>query len=214
MNKNNDSQAVLAQLSKAPISGRVKTRMQPALSVAQSEHLHRWLTEQNIKKLSTSPNWVHHLWVDEAHSFFSELQKKYPVEVSHQVSGDLGRRLNAISEAYQNQALILIGSDCPFITNNVLVSVLECLKAPNVDAVLIPAHDGGYVCLAVKRHHSELFDDIDWGTSKVAEQTLERAKGKGINMKVFAKMSDIDRPIDLQLLNEFGLIFDKGVDGT
>ena len=40
------------------------------------------------------------------------------------------------------------------------------------DAVLQPAQDGGYVLIGLRRPQPRLFDAIDWGSPRVAEQTL------------------------------------------
>lgn len=203
------SQAILAQLSKAPILGYVKTRMQPALSVQQSVSLHKALTEHTIKSLAGSHKYSHHLWIDEDHDFFVALQQRYPTDVFKQTKGDLGTRLSAISENYADQAHVLIGSDCPFITTLLIEEILARLSCEQTDLVMVPAKDGGYVCLALKKYSPELFKDIAWGTEHVAEQTLARAAGLGLKVEQMPALNDIDRPEDLHLLE--GLSFAKSI---
>lgn len=198
---------VIAQLSKAPIPGRVKTRMQPFLSEDQSAQLHCWLTEKVVREFSGQANWDFQLWVDEPHPFFDKLKNNYGIKLFKQCSGDLGQRLEAIAETNRNAPLVLIGSDCPFLLQEHVQGVLRRLQVDDADAALIPAEDGGYVCLATKRFSPTLFCDIDWGTERVAEQTCQRAKEAGLTIIGEDALTDIDRPGDLEALAEFKLKF-------
>lgn len=209
MTKKTRGRAILAQLSKAPILGRVKTRMQPTLSVQQSVSLHKALTEHTIKSLASSHKYSHHLWIDEDNEFFLALEQRYSTTVFKQTKGDLGTRLDAISKNYADQTHVLIGSDCPFITKLLVEEILARLSCEQTDLVMVPAKDGGYVCLALKKYSPELFKGIAWGTEHVAEQTLARAAGLGLKVEQMPALNDIDRPEDLHLLES--LSFAKSI---
>jgi len=82
--------------------------------------------------------------------------------------------------------------------------------ALNVAVIWEP--DGGYVGLATIQHYPELFQNIDWGTERVAEQTLQRASELGLKTRCFASLPDIDRPEDLSLLKGETIGSDIGLD--
>ena len=65
---------------------------------------------------------------------------------------------------------LLIGTDCPALRPEHLSDSLGALHV-DIDAVFIPAEDGGYVLVGMKRPHPELFSGISWGTSEVMSQT-------------------------------------------
>jgi len=201
----------VAQLSKAPILGSVKTRMQPTLSQRQSIQLHCWLTERCVANTSQSDGWQHQLWVDKHDPFFDSIRAEFTTTLCTQCSGDLGARLEDISQHYAGSPSVLIGSDCPFITEELITQVFSKLSADN-ELVLIPADDGGYVGLATIQHYPELFQNIDWGTERVAEQTLQRASELGLKTRCFASLPDIDRPEDLSLLKGETIGSDVGLD--
>ncbi len=46
--------------------------------------------------------------------------------------------------------------------------------------VLGGSDDGGYYLIGVKHLHHRLFEQIDWSTERVFEQTLERAREIGL----------------------------------
>lgn len=215
----------IAQLAKAPLLGRVKTRMQPALSPAQSLQLHKQLVSHVAASLLASYRLPVELWVSEQpqlpffqkmlqgfsasyfnescfnESYFNAPCSNIPVKV--QQGNDLGERMYAICESVLKsyKAVILVGSDCPFITDSILAGVTNALDEGS-DAVIIPAEDGGYVLLALRRAEKHVFTGVEWGTERVYAQTLERLKALGWRYTSLAPLSDIDRPEDLALLQD------------
>ncbi len=70
--------------------------------------------------------------------------------------------------------MIIIGPDCPFISEEILRSAYQ--KLDDVNAVLGPAKDGGYYLIGLTRDGlvKSIFEDIEWGTSIVLKTTLSR----------------------------------------
>ena len=76
-------------------------------------------------------------------------------------------------------------------------------------AVLGPSTDGGYYLLGLKAAHRRMFEDIDWSTSRVAEQTLQRARDIDLDVHVLPAWYDVDdvdglRRLDAELNGERG----------
>jgi glycosyltransferase A (GT-A) superfamily protein (DUF2064 family) len=102
----------------------------------------------------------------------------------------------------------LIGSDCPFLSERIVKEMIGRMTEGRANAIMIPAEDGGYVSLATLGHYPDLFKNISWGTSRVAEQTIEQAKKIGISLERLDPLPDIDRPEDLDLLSNLGFHLD------
>lgn len=109
---------------------------------------------------------------------------------------DLGQRLfDAATESLaQHEGVLLIGTDCPSLTSEILIEAANALS--HSDAVIGPSTDGGYYLLGIKLVLPELFKNIDWSTDKVAAQTREvfaKAQLKVHNLPV---LNDIDEQHD------------------
>jgi hypothetical protein len=68
--------------------------------------------------------------------------------------------------------------------------------------VLGPARDGGYYLIGLKQAHERLFEEIEWSTSKVLAQTLERAGEIGLEVELLPEWYDVDSTAELGLLCE------------
>jgi hypothetical protein len=58
--------------------------------------------------------------------------------------------------------------------------------------VLGGSDDGGYYLLGIKRLHPRLFEQIDWSTERVFNQTLDRAKAIGLQVELLPAWYDVD----------------------
>ncbi len=204
------AQTIVVQLAKAPLDNYVKTRLSPVLSPEQRLNLHKAMITQVIIDTQQAPVAViestlpsirsHQLWVSHKHAFFEQLAQKYTTRLHMQRGNSLGERLTYCVQKSLPIAsnVILIGSDCVSLTPTRLDNV--CAALNQHDAVVVPATDGGFVLLGLSRWHSELFDDIEWGTASVLEQLLSNLQKVTFTYTCFDALHDIDRPEDLSRL--------------
>lgn len=214
------SQTAVLVFSRAPVAGETKRRLIPALGPAYAAELHERMLEAVVRSavraavggvtLCCTPN--------TEHACFTRLQKKYGLSLREQSTGDLGAKMHAAFDAALRRVTraIVVGSDCPSVTPDVFLTVSDAL-AGDTDAVIIPATDGGYVLLGLRRLDSRLFEEIEWGSANVAQSTVERLSELGWPYLVLEPRRDIDRPEDaaaaLQTLNQLELA-DKNIDKT
>lgn len=97
-------------------------------------------------------------------------------------------------------AVCVLNSDSPTLPTAVLVAAVEALRPEGDRIVLGPTTDGGYYLLGVKRAHRRLFEDIAWSTSRVAEQTLQRAAELSLEAVLLPPWYDVDEAATLRLL--------------
>ncbi len=188
----------VAQLAKRPEAGKVKTRMQPTLSAEQACALHEALLTHCAHALAGSSRYDFELWTTGPHPIFDELSSQLGLPIKAQCAGDLGVKLEYIVASEPASARVLIGSDCPFLTRSHLHDMIDALTT--VDAVFIPADDGGYVALALKTVCSPLFRGIDWGSAQVMTQSRDALRAAGLSWIELPPLADIDRPEDLSRL--------------
>ncbi len=103
----------------------------------------------------------------------------------------------------------MLNSDSPTLPTALLIETAATLAQPGDRAVLGPSTDGGYYLLGLKAAHRRMFEDIDWSTARVAEQTLQRARDIGLDVHVLPAWYDVDdvdglRRLDAELNGERG----------
>lgn len=105
---------------------------------------------------------------------------------------DLGERMHhAFKECLSDyDKLLLIGSDCPYITTADIQLAFRSLTKS--DLVLGPVMDGGYYLIGMKKLEPALFKNIAWSTDKVLNQTMEIADNLELTFGLLDTYDDID----------------------
>lgn len=206
MTKSDLISEILIVFTRYPQPGQTKTRLIPALGAARAADLHRMMTEYTFTQcceLARQRNLsiAVHYEGGEAQGW----RKWIPSSMicSPQSKGSLGERLAysfASSFTAGFERVIIIGSDCPFLSPEILANGFDLLQ--NNDLVIGPAHDGGYYLIGLRKPDPLLLADIDWGTDKVLQQTIGMARKRGLTLALLPSLADIDRPEDLQRLHD------------
>jgi rSAM/selenodomain-associated transferase 1 len=130
------------------------------------------------------------------------VQRRWKVPLAAQAEGDIGQRMRFAAEAHFSRAdaapLLIIGTDCAVLSPGHLQEAARCLQTH--DVCLIPAEDGGYVLIGLRKMIPALFQDVAWSTSAVLAQTLERCAQAGASVVQLPALWDIDEPADWQRL--------------
>lgn len=113
-----------------------------------------------------------------------------------QSGDDLGARMNRAFEEVGEEKKVIIGSDCPELLSKDIEDAFDSLNRH--DLVIGPANDGGYYLLGMKEVHQELFEEMEWSTSKVFQETVSRAKAAHLKVKVLRELVDLDTLEDLE----------------
>jgi rSAM/selenodomain-associated transferase 2/rSAM/selenodomain-associated transferase 1 len=194
--------AHLAILAKAPVPGFAKTRLIPLLGAWGAARAQRQFTLQAIDTAQQARTGAVTLWCapDAEQHFFRALKKHFGIACVAQPSGDLGERMRRCAEQHFSNAdappLLIMGTDCPVLSPGRLQEAARSLVVH--DACLIPAEDGGYVLLGLKKMIPEVFSNIEWSTPRVFSQTQERLAQAGASVAFLPTLWDIDEPHDWQ----------------
>ncbi|MBW2608902.1 MAG: TIGR04283 family arsenosugar biosynthesis glycosyltransferase [Deltaproteobacteria bacterium] len=190
--------------SRYPVPGRTKTRLISDLGTLGAADLQRRLTE---KTLRTVRSFLLHREMDAEVQFEGGNKKKMrrwlgsDILFLRQVRGNIGRRMqSAFLDAFQKgySRVILIGTDIPRMRSDHLIQAYDLLAYK--DLVLGPSIDGGYWLIGLKRP-LDLFQGIEWGTEKVLEQTVSRAKDQKLAYQLLELLNDIDTIDDVRNWN-------------
>jgi uncharacterized protein len=201
-----DRDRTLIIFTRYPTPGKVKTRLIPAVGTEGAALLHRRMTIQVIDRSRTLQS---DLPVRIAVHFdgdnYQQMSDWLGTDLIYQSQGegDVGVRMaRSFSAVCQhNSSVVLIGTDCPELTTDILAQAFDLLQAGR-DLVLGGAVDGGYYLIGMRDYHPELFVDIDWSTDRVLSQTFTIANHLNLSIGYLPTLTDIDRPEDLPILTQ------------
>ncbi|HYJ81333.1 MAG TPA: TIGR04282 family arsenosugar biosynthesis glycosyltransferase [Allosphingosinicella sp.] len=182
--------------AKAPVPGRVKTRLIPALGAEGAAELAREMLEAAVGEALATGLAVE-LCGEPDPAEWQEARQG--LALTAQGEGGLGERLaRAAERVLAKEPVLLIGADCPELDRGRLKAAAETLE--DHDAVIHPAHDGGYALLGMRRFDQSIFEGIDWSTPVVAAQTIARIEALGWSLQVMETVRDVDEPADLPVM--------------
>lgn len=192
----------IAVFAKAPIAGQAKTRLIPRLGADGAAKLHSALTRHALATALAADLGPVSLWCtpDCNHPEFQRRKEEFGVDLHEQTGADLGMRMfQAFTQLCAHSNVLFIGTDCPVLTVGELRAAAHLLARKSA-VVLIPAEDGGYVLIGLRRPAIQLFTDMPWGGEQVLRITRERLQHAGLCWDELPPSWDVDRPADLDRL--------------
>jgi hypothetical protein len=185
--------------AKAPVPGRVKTRLITVLGAAGAAQLAARMLDRALAQALAAAAGPVELCMSPAPDApeWAGIALPAGIDVSDQGEGDLGVRMARPAQraVARGEAVLLTGTDCPDLTAARLR--VAAAQLAGHDAVLHPAEDGGYPLLGMRVFDASLFEDMPWSTPAVADLTLERLAALGWKVWVGDTLRDIDEPADL-----------------
>ncbi len=182
--------------AKAPRPGMVKTRLAATLGPEAACAAYRELVGQLLANLRALGNVsLHFAPADAAEEIRPWLQKGWTLQA--QPEGDLGARMQAaFTSAFASgiSRVVLIGSDCPDVTIEDILTAWDSLEKH--DVALGPARDGGYWLIGLNQPQPTLFEEIPWSTARVFEKTLRRAESLRLRVHRLRELEDMDTAAD------------------
>lgn len=195
----------LIVFARAPVPGRVKTRLARRIGRRAAASVYRELLAATVKNLcdiaADMEIWVtphRHVWMDGlAHGVGARIRVQPP--------GDLGERMErALGDALTaGRRPVLVGGDCALLPASEVAAAFAALEHGS-DVVCAPADDGGYTLVGVRRRLPELFRRMPWGSARVMGETRRRARRGGIDLAELALSHDIDDATDWRRWRRFG----------
>lgn len=192
--------AAVAILARAPLPGLANTRLIPALGPRGAARAQRRFTSNALHVATAAALGPVTLWCapDAGQRFFRALRRVGGVALQSQCGGDLGARMqHACAHHFASrldQPLLLIGTDSPVLAPGHLQAAARALQQHEV--VIVPAEDGGYVLIGMRRMVPEVFEHIEWSTPQVMAQTRERLTQAGVDWLEMPTLWDVDEPAD------------------
>ena len=187
--------------AKAPLAGRVKTRLARETGEAQAVALYRAVGRRVAMAVAAAYPLT--VWFDPPGAEADMRRWLGDHEYRPQPNGDLGERMAcAFAEHFARgeRPVIGIGADAPGVSATVIANAERLLGQATV--VLGPALDGGYYLIGLCAACRGLFQGIPWGASGVLRATEERCAALGLSVARLDPLRDIDTREDLDALGE------------
>lgn len=187
----------LLVFAKAPIPGRVKTRLARTIGDGAAALAYRALAERTLataaaaRRAGVVANVE--LWLDpESDAATVEpWRERFGTTIERQAGADLGARMRHALRASlaRGRPAILIGTDVPGYDVAYLAAAAAALERR--DAVIGPAVDGGYVLIGLARD-VDAFAGVPWSTERVLAATRSRLAVEGASHDELAPLRDVD----------------------
>jgi uncharacterized protein len=174
-------------LAKAPVPGRVKTRLCPPCDPAQAARLAEAALVDTLQAAAATRCDRRVLVLDGAPGPWLPAG----FEVLRQRGRGLDERL-AHACADVGAGGLLIGMDTPQVTPAQLTASLDALDAPHVDAVLGPSVDGGWWALGLRSPNPAVFLGVPMSTSHTGATQQARLHRLRLRTRTLPIVRDVD----------------------
>ena len=186
----------LAIFARAPVRGRVKTRLARVIGEDEALAVYDRLLAQTLAELAPGRGrFEPEIWVEGT----VPSARFDGFSVIPQPGGDLGSRMAA---AFEAGVAAVVGTDIPALTAAYVEGALAALK--DVDLVIGPVEDGGYCLIAMNAPHPQVFRGIPWSTSRVLAVTLDTARRLEFTVRLLEPLWDVDEAADLERWRTMG----------
>lgn len=191
----------LLVLAKAPVAGRVKTRLCPPFTPDQAAQLAEAALRDTLDAVAATPAVARTVVLDGAPgawlpSTFAVLPQR----------GDgLDERLAA---AYDDgwtacpAPLLLVGMDTPQVTPALLTGAAAALLADGTGAVLGLADDGGWWAMGLRRPDASLLLGVPMSTDRTGAVQSARLVEAGLRVHRLPALTDVDTADDARAVAE------------
>lgn len=205
-------------LAKAPVPGRVKTRLGATIGHEAAAVLARRMLDHALREALAASLGPVRLCGDPTgrDAGFGDWSRDGRIEYADQANGDLGHRMaQAVLDAAKDPCpgssappgrVLLVGTDAPELEAGRLRAAAARLSDASV--VFVPALDGGYALVGLRvppsggaaglaRMAQPLFQGIPWSTPQVMDRTRMQLSAASIDWAEEPPVRDIDTADDL-----------------
>jgi len=193
-------------MAKAPVAGRVKTRLCPPLDRRESARLYACMLGDTAAEMSALTGVRRYLFLDPPESVdclrglpFSAFER-FP-----QHGRDLGDRMRDAAEtAFRRGArrVVIVGADCPALSAETVRRAFRELST-GASVVFGPSSDGGYYLIGLSSPDERLFRGFQWSTGEVLRNAAERCRILSAPFSFLPPRRDVDTGEDLLAMREW-----------
>ncbi len=186
---------LLLIFTRNPELGKCKTRLAATVGDQIALDIYNFLLSHTVKfteniNAAKEVHYSDEIWEDDI--WDSAFYRK-----KLQIGKDLGERMeHAFRQGFEKgyKKIIIIGSDMFDLSGSDIENAF--LRLDHVDVVIGPAKDGGYYLLGMKKLKTDIFQNKNWGTDTVLNDTLNDLKNE--NVQLLETKNDVDLYEDIK----------------
>jgi len=193
--------SAIVQFAKASRPGRVKTRLEPALSPDACASLQAALVGDVWERVTSSSADARFLYCDIDWAPYQQIAGAERFRLQRE--GDLGARMLGCFDELAAEGfdrIVIVGSDSPTLPVELVDRAIEALA--ECDAVLGPAEDGGYYLVGCRAPDKKMFGGVEWSSERTFAQTEAAFSKVGFSTFALPPWWDVDTPADLLRLRD------------
>lgn len=180
----------LLTLAKAPLAGRVKTRLCPPFTPEQAAALARAALQDTLAAVLATPDVRPLLVLDGPPGDWLPTG----LDWTPQAPGGLDARIAAALDLVAGEPAVLIGMDTPQLTPALLTAAAATARPGQ--AGLGPALDGGWWGLALGSADGELVRSLPMSTDQTGAAQRARLQAAGLQVVELPTLRDVDTAAD------------------
>ncbi|MCR4308527.1 MAG: TIGR04282 family arsenosugar biosynthesis glycosyltransferase [Deltaproteobacteria bacterium] len=193
-------------MAKAPVPGRVKTRLCPPLAPAEAARLYACMLGDTAAEMSTLRRVRRYLFLDPPESTDFPRGKPFSsFERFPQRGWDLGKKMwDGAATAFRLGArrVVIVGADCPSLSAGTVRRAFRELST-GASVVFGPSADGGYYLVGLSSPDERLFRGFRWSTAEVLRNAAARCRTLSAPFSFLPPGRDVDTGEDLHALGEW-----------
>ena len=186
---------LIITFTRNPELGKVKTRLAKTIGEASALAIYIKLlehTESVLRNINSDKAVYYSVKIRENDLWDSNIYQKH-----QQFGDDLGIRMqNAFKAGFDTgyNKIVIVGSDLHDLQPKHITQAFEALDKN--DVTIGPAEDGGYYLLGMKTLHKDVFENKNWGTETVFDDTIKNLKNESVFL--LEQLNDVDTYEDIE----------------
>lgn len=171
--------------------GKVKTRLAVTVGEEKALEIYRILISYTYQVIQDLPLTTYIFFSNFIPNSVADIPSNFVLRL--QEGENLGERMsNAFQLLFKSgyQRILILGTDCAQLESRHIKDAIQ--KLDEKDVVIGPAEDGGYYLLGMKKSTTSLFEGIEWSTSQVFSQTIEKLTRAELSYGIIETLSDVD----------------------
>lgn len=198
--KQKTNKNILIIFLKYPEAGKVKTRLAKDVGEEQAAKIYSQMALKVIDSTVEPDSYNTIIFYDppDKEEEIKNWIGKKELQYLPQIGNTLGDRIsNAFKEMFSSGAekAVIIGTDCLEVTSKIINEAISLLDEAQI--IIGPAEDGGYYLLGLNKPTPQIFQDINWSTEHVLNQTISKIEENKLNYKKLKTLKDIDTVDDI-----------------